>query len=683
MKKRRSTLSVLGMLVTLGIVYGDIGTSPLYVMNAIINNVGTMKNAEPEYILGSVSLIFWTLMLITTIKYVMIAMKADNNSEGGIFALYALVRKRGKWLIIPALIGGSALLADGTLTPAVTVTSAIEGIKGQKFGHLIFPNNQAIVLIIVTVILLTIFVIQKFGTEKIGRSFGPIMLIWFSFIGIAGLLNLVNNIGVLRALSPVYAIKVLFSPVNKVGIFILGSVFLATTGAEALYSDMGQVGKRNIYATWPFVYSMLMLNYLGQAAWVISNYQNQQLNTISGINPFYEMLPVEFKIFAIIIATMAAIIASQALITGSFTLVQEAIGLKILPRLKVKFPGKVQSQLYIESINWMLCAVTVGIVWGFRTSEHMEAAYGLAITMTMLMTTFLLHQFLIMKNHRIGANIFIVIFVPLESLFFISSMIKFIHGGYVTVIITLAILAIMVIWFFGNKRRDAYMAESENVSLLDFIPQLEKLSADDSIPTYATNLVYMINMGENYSVKRSIIYSILDQEPKRAKVYWFITVHQTSAPYECNYNVDMMKTRNVVNVHLNLGFKKSQHVNIYIRQIINSLLDQNIIDNQTPEYSMMPNRQVGSFKFVIQNQQFQDLGAQEFMGSIDRLLIGGRLVLQNITIPPALWYGLEFSDVVEEKVPLFLGSHTDQYLAEGNIKNTVVKETDHPTDFQK
>lgn len=666
---KKSSLSTLGMLITLGIVYGDIGTSPLYVMNAIVNDAGTMSAAKPEYILGSVSLIFWTLMLITTIKYVLIAMKADNNNEGGIFALYALVRSKGKWLIIPALIGGSALLADGTLTPAVTVTSAIEGIKGQRFGNLIFSNKQSVVLIIVTVILLSIFIIQKFGTEKIGKSFGPIMLIWFSFIGLAGLFNLTNNFEVLKALSPVYAIRVLFSPVNKVGIFILGSVFLATTGAEALYSDMGQVGKHNIYATWPFVYLMLMLNYLGQAAWVINNYQNSHFNNISGINPFYEMLPDEFKIFAIVIATLAAIIASQALITGSFTLVQEAIGLKILPRLKVKFPGKVQSQLYIETINWLLCLVTVSIVWGFQTSEHIEAAYGLAITMTMLMTTILLHQFLIMKHKKIAANIFLVCFFALESLFLISSLTKFVHGGYITVIITLAILAIMVIWFFGNKRRDAYMDESENVCLLDFIPQLEKLSNDSSIPIYATNLVYMIKVGDDYSIKRSIVYSILDQEPKRAKVYWFITVHQTSAPYECTYSVDMMHTRNVVKVTLNLGFKKSQHVNIYIRQIINSLLDQKVIDDQTPTYSMVPKRRVGSFKFVIQNQQFQDLGAQEYMSSLDRMLIGGRLLLQNITIPPALWYGLEFSDVVEEKVPLFLGIHTDQYLTELKVKN--------------
>lgn len=673
MGKKKLSLSTLGMLITLGIVYGDIGTSPLYVMNAIINDAGSIDQAKPEYILGSVSLIFWTLMLITTIKYVLIAMKADNNNEGGIFALYALVRSKGKWLIIPALIGGSALLADGTLTPAVTVTSAIEGVKGQRFGQFIFPNEQLIVLIIVTIILLVVFIIQKFGTERIGRSFGPIMLIWFSFIGIAGLLNLLNDPNVLLAISPVYALKVLFSPVNKVGIFILGSVFLATTGAEALYSDMGQVGKHNIYATWPFVYAMLMLNYFGQAAWVINNYQNEHYAQVFGLNPFYEMLPGNFKIFAIVIATLAAIIASQALITGSFTLVEEAIGLKILPRLRVKFPGKFESQLYIGTINWLLCVITVSVVWGFGTSEHMEAAYGLAITLTMLMTTILLHQFLIMKKHRYFANIFMILFLALEGLFLLSSLIKFIHGGYITVIITMAILFVMIIWYFGNKRRDAYLAESENVSLLDYISQLEKLSADSTIPTYATNLVYMVKLGEDYTIKHSIIYSILDQDPKRAKVYWFITVNQTSAPYECNYTIDMMHTRNVVNVHLNLGFKKSQHVNIYIRQIINSLITNHVIDDQTPTYSMVQKRHVGSFKFIIQNQQFQDLGAQEQMNGFDHLLIGGRLLLQRITISPSLWYGLEFSDVVEEKVPLFLGNQTDEYLTQKEIKNDVKK----------
>lgn len=668
MKKTTSSFSKLGMLITLGIVYGDIGTSPLYVMNAIINDAGKMKQAVPEYIIGSISLIFWTLMLITTIKYVCIAMKADNHSEGGIFALFALVRTK-KWLIIPALIGGSALLADGTLTPAVTVTSAMEGLKGQSIGSFTMSNDQSVILVMVTVILLTIFVIQKFGTDRIGKSFGPIMLIWFSFIGITGLLNITNDWTVLRALSPIYAVKILTSPVNHVGIFILGSVFLATTGAEALYSDMGQVGKYNIYATWPFVYTMLMLNYLGQGAWVMSHYLDKQYMNLNTVNPFYEMLPGQTKIFAILIATMAAIITSQALITGSYTLVEEAIGLKILPRLRVKFPGDSKSQLYIGSVNWLLCLVTLGIVWSFRTSEHMEAAYGLAITLTMLMTTILLHQFIVMKKHPVTAAVFVSFFFTLETLFFISSLVKFVHGGYITVIITTLILTVMVVWYFGNKRRDMYLDESQSVSLLDYIPQLEKLSNDERVPLYATNLVFLNRIESDYSIKRSIIYSILDQEPKRAKVYWFITVNQTDKPYECNYNVDMMNTRNVVDVQLNLGFKKSQHVNIYIRQIVNGLMNDHVIDSQTPDYSMMPDRRVGSFKFVILNEQFQDLGAQEHMNSWDRYLIGGRILLQNLTLPPALWYGLEFSDVTEEKVPLFLGSHVDHYLVKKQVKN--------------
>ncbi|WP_125568688.1 KUP/HAK/KT family potassium transporter [Companilactobacillus insicii] len=668
MKKKTSSFSKLGMLITLGIVYGDIGTSPLYVMNAIINDAGKMKEAVPEYIIGSISLIFWTLMLITTVKYVGIAMKADNHNEGGIFALFALVRSK-KWLIIPALIGGSALLADGTLTPAVTVTSAMEGLKGQSIGNLTMSNDQSVILVMVTIILMTIFIIQKFGTDKIGKSFGPIMLIWFSFIGAMGLINITNDWTVFKALSPIYAIKILSSPVNHVGIFILGSVFLATTGAEALYSDMGQVGKYNIYATWPFVYTMLMLNYLGQGAWVMTHYMDKQYMNLNTVNPFYEMLPGQMKIFAIIIATMAAIIASQALITGSYTLVEEAIGLKILPRLRVKFPGDSKSQLYIGSVNWLLCLVTLSIVWSFRTSEHMEAAYGLAITLTMLMTTILLHQFLIMKKHPIAANVFVGFFFTLETLFFISSLIKFVHGGYITVIITAVILMIMVVWYFGNKRRDMYLDDSQSVSLLSYIPQLEKLSNDERVPLYATNLVFLNRIEDDYSIKRSIIYSILDQEPKRAKVYWFITVNQTDKPYECNYNVDMMNTRNVVDVQLNLGFKKSQHVNIYIRQIVNGLLDDKVIDSQIPEYSMMPNRRVGSFKFVILNEQFQDLGAQEYMKSWDRFLIGGRILLQNLTLPPALWYGLDFSDVTEEKVPLFLGSHVDNYLVKKQVNN--------------
>ncbi|UIF29794.1 KUP/HAK/KT family potassium transporter [Levilactobacillus brevis] len=661
MRLTTQKLTGVGMLITLGIVYGDIGTSPLYVMNAIIDQAGRHELATmTPVMLGSISLIFWTLMLITTVKYILLAMRADNRHEGGIFALYALVRNHAKWLIFPALIGGAALLADGTLTPAVTVTSAVEGLKNQTFGAFHFGDAQGWVLLVVTGILVGLFLVQRLGTQLIGWSFGPLMLIWFSFIGLVGLYNLAAYPAILRALSPTYALAFLVSPENRQGIFILGSIFLATTGAEALYSDMGQVGKRNIYGTWPFVYLMLMLSYLGQGAWMIRHADAPGVNRL--VNPFYAMVPANWRLFAIGIATVAAIIASQALITGSYTLVHEAMGLKLLPRLRIKFPGNEISQLYISTVNWLLCGVTLSIVWFFRTSSNMEAAYGLAITITMLMTTLLLHAFLRQRGHRLVATVFVSAFGLLESLFLLASLAKFVHGGYVTLCLTLVILTVMVFWYYGNQRRSAHVEESERVSLLDFLPQLTALSRDDQVPLFATNLVYVGRVTPDHEIKRAVVYSILDQQPKRATVYWFVTVNEADTPYECSYTVETLGTDNVMDVQLYLGFKKPQRLNVYLRQIVNDLLATGVLPDQTPRYSSEPRRQVGNFKFVILNQQFQDLGAQDDLPAGDRLLIGGRLLLQRVSLSPQHWYGLEFSDVVEERVPLFIGHAPDRTL---------------------
>ncbi|QBX93199.1 KUP/HAK/KT family potassium transporter [Lactiplantibacillus plantarum] len=660
-KQRIQERSLIGMLITLGVVYGDIGTSPLYVMNALINDAGQLKNATPDYVIGSVSLIFWTLMLITTVKYVLIALRADNHHEGGIFALYALVRHRAKWLIFVALIGGAALLADGTLTPAVTVTSAVEGLKGlPKLGA--FSQYPWLVPLTVTVILLVLFMIQGFGTAVVGRSFGPMMLLWFTVIGIFGLINISQAPVILKAFSPVYAVQVLFNPANKMGIFILGSVFLATTGAEALYSDMGHVGKANIDATWPFVYTTLILNYLGQGAWMLTHYQDAAWRNATNVNPFYAMVPAGGQIAMIILATAAAIIASQALITGSYTLVDEAVGLKFLPRMIIKHPSNVRSQIYIGAINWLLCLVTLGIVWLFQTSAHMEAAYGLAITLTMLMTTILLSQWIHMKGHRALALALLFGFGALETVFLTASLTKFIHGGYLTLGLTLVIFLIMVVWFFGNRRRLRYNQANEQISLLDYRNQLIQLSHDDHLPVFATNLVYLAKVDHQHRVKRSILYSILDKRPKRAKVYWFITINETNRPYDCSYSIDMLGTRNIVEVQLNLGFRKSQHINLYLRQIVTNLIADHSIDPQYSRYGITQPRQVGDFKFVVQNQQIMDLASNPTMGQFDRLLIGGRVLLQNITPSPAIWYGLAFSDVLEETIPLFTKPAMDATL---------------------
>lgn len=668
----RKKITIAGILITLGIVYGDIGTSPLYVMNAIIADAGKVSSLSPEYIIGSISLIFWTLMLLTTIKYVVLAMRADNNGEGGIFALYALVHHRGTWLVIPALIGGSALLADGTLTPAVTVTSAVEGLKGQNFWGIQFSNAQIVVLLITTTVLLLLFMIQQFGTAKIGNAFGPVMLLWFAFLGIMGLIHMGGHLEILKALSPIYGIQILFSPTNKVGIFLLGSIFLATTGAEALYSDMGHVGKFNIYLTWPFVYSMLMLNYFGQGAWLLAHYKDAQFANAATINPFYEMLNHNLRPIAIILATLAAIIASQALITGSYTLVHEAINLKFLPRMAITHPSNERGQIYISFVNWFLCIVTLSVVWLFRTSKAMEAAYGLAITVTMLMTTILLFEFLSMHTNRIRAFLVAGFFGVIESIFLIASLVKFVHGGYITLIIMLIILGVMVVWYFGNKIREYYQYQSESVNLTDYTDQLSELAHDESIPYFAANLVYLTRVKPGYLIKRTVLYSIFDKQPKRAQVYWFITVNETDKPYEQRYVVDMMGTRDVVSVQIYLGFRCSQHVNKYLRQIIADLLAEKVIDPQTPKYTTVAGRKVGDFKFVIIRDRAKGLPTEE-LANWKRLLIDGRIGLQNITTNPADWYGLEFADIVDEVAPLFIGTNHKINFTDHEIKNIKIK----------
>ncbi|WP_413628273.1 KUP/HAK/KT family potassium transporter [Fructilactobacillus vespulae] len=653
------------MIIAIGIVYGDIGTSPLYVMNAIINDAKSPANISPAYVIGSISLIFWTLMIITTFKYVVLAMNADNHGEGGIFSLYALVRKNARWLIIPALVGGAAILADGTLTPAVTVTSAVEGLKTQNLGI-----DQQTVLLVTTAILIVVFLAQYFGTAAIGKLLGPVMVLWFTFLAVFGILNIFNYPGILQALSPLKAIETLFSPTNKSGIFILGSVFLATTGAEALYSDMGHVGRGNIRFTWPFVYLALTLNYLGQGAWIITNVHTASFaKHFTSLNPFYGMLPTSWVMVGTIIATLAAVIASQALITGSFTLVSEAMGLKLLPRLIVKHPGKTRSQIYIPTINWMLCTITIGIVWFFGSSASMEAAYGLAITVTMLMTTLLLGAYLKDQKGLQFAIPVVIFFGVIELIFFTASMVKFVRGGYVTLLIMLAILYVMWNWYFGNKARERYDQESEYIEITKYRDQLEALSHDDTIPTYATNLIYMTKMHDGYRIKRNVMYSILDKDPKRAQVYWFVSVNETNVPYESNYTIDMMGTDNMVNVQLYLGFKKNQHVSAYLHQIVDNLLKQGVLQNQIPKYTTEKNRKIGNFKFVIVKEKPNDLMNNSDISAWDRHMIRQRIYLQNITVSPIRWFGLEFSDVVQEISPLFIYKNVDNYLVQRKIVN--------------
>ncbi|CCI86092.1 KUP/HAK/KT family potassium transporter [Lactobacillus pasteurii] len=648
-----------GLLIAIGIVYGDIGTSPLYVMKSIVAGNGGIANVNREFIIGSISLVLWTVTLLTTLQTVMIALKATNHGEGGIFALYALIRKRAKWLVIPALIGGAAILADGTLTPAVTVTTAIEGLKGMEFGSGNIPvDSQQMVIIITVVILLFLFLIQRMGTSIIGKAFGPVMFIWFTFLGVVGLMNMAGDWGILAALNPIYAIKLLFSPYNKAGLFILGSIFLATTGAEALYSDVGHVGKNNIIGSWPYVFVCLALNYFGQGVWILNN---PNFNAGQGdLNPFFEIVPENFRFAAIILATIAAVIASQALITGSFTLVAEASGLKFLPRMNIVYPSNEKGQIYIPAVNKMLCAATISLVLFFQTSAHMEAAYGLSITISMLMTTIMLYEWLvIVKVPMVWNWIFLIFFGFLDVMFMISSLSKFTHGGYVSLVIAGLILAVMYVWFYGNKIRDKRESRNAYVRLDEYVDMLTDLSHDEEYPTYATNLVYMAKVKYGKFIKREILYSILDKRPKRAKAYWFITVNVTNEPFTAEYSVNTYGTKNVINVQLYLGFKKQTSVNVYIRQIVHDLIADGTIEAQPQEYTTTPGRDVGDFSFVIVNDV---ISPQTQLVSYEKWLVEARVWLQNLSSNPASWFGLEYADTVVERVPLVLGRQNQSYI---------------------
>ena len=637
------------MLVTLGVVYGDIGTSPMYVMKSIISGNGGLATIGEEVILGALSLVIWTLTLVTTVKYVLIAMRADNHNEGGIFALYSLVRHLARWLIIPAIVGGAALLADGILTPAVTVTTAIEGLRTIDFGYAVIGDDQIKVMAITLAIIVTLFLVQRAGTANIGKAFGPIMLLWFLFLGITGLINLFDNLSVLRAFNPARGIMFLFSEHNRAGMMVLGFIFLCTTGAEALYSDMGHVGRANVNATWPFVKACLILNYLGQGAWILANQARPDLQTMNDMNPFFQMLPEEMRPFAVVLSTLAAIIASQALITGSFTLVSEASRLNLMPHMQIHYPSDKKGQLYIPVVNYVLLAGCVFVVLLFRTSSNMEAAYGLAITVTMLMTTILLFFYISgLRGKRVLAFLFLAVFGVIESSFFLSSLTKFPHGGYVTVIMTLAIAYVMYVW-----RRGTAIESSQTVFLpvRSFLDQFERLRDDTSYPLLADNLVFLTNDSSPDKLDRDILYSIFDKHPKRARAYWFINIHVTDRPDTRSYSVENFGTNYLFKIQINLGFRVNQRVNQMLRQVVRELMDNNEIEPQKHPYSIYVKQDdIGDFRFCMIRKL---IVPETSIAPRDLRTLMAKYTIRRMCGSPVRWYGLENSAVLVEYVPLF------------------------------
>lgn len=643
-------LSAAMMLITLGIVYGDIGTSPMYTLKAIMAGNGGLTSMTEASVLGALSLVIWTLTLITTVKYVFVAMSADNHNEGGIFALYSLVKRYGKWLIIPAMVGGAALLADGILTPAVTITTAIEGLRTISFMKAIIGEKQSVVIIITISIICALFFVQRSGTSSIGKAFGPIMTGWFLFLGIAGLVNMTSDLNVLRALNPIRGITFLFDgSINAAGLMVLGNVFLCTTGAEALYSDMGHVGKYNIFATWPFVKACLILNYLGQGAWILTHNTSLQLAMTDDLNPFFQMIPMDLRPFAVILSTLAAIIASQALITGSYSIISEAIRLDLMPHMKINYPSLNKGQIYIPLVNnimWMGC---IFVVLLFQTSTHMEAAYGLAITATMLMTTVLLFTYLADIQHKkLAAVLFALFFGAIELMFFGSSLTKFFHGGYFTVLMAAAMFIVMYIW-----RRATAVEHTQTVYLpvAKYTDQLRALSADKEVPFIADNLVFLSNDSSFDRLDRDILYSILDKRPKRARAYWFVNIKVTNEPYTHEYLVENFGTDFVFKVQLRLGFRVNQRINTYLYQIVSDLVESQQLKPQPHKYSIYrEDSNVGDFRFCLLRKV---LSPETNISGINRVVVEAKYIIRRLCGSPVKWYGLENSSIIFEYVPLF------------------------------
>lgn len=618
-----------GLLITIGIVFGDIGTSPLYVVKAIISGV---EHFDKILIYGGISCVFWTLTLQTTIKYALITLRADNHGEGGIFALFALMKKKSTWAAVLTMVGGSALLADGVITPSMTVTSSIEGLR------LINPDIP--VLPLVLIIITSLFFIQQFGTDFLGKSFGPIMLVWFSMLGTLGISQIISYPEILNALNPYYAYEFLANYPD--GFILLGAVFLCTTGAEALYSDLGHCGIKNIQFSWIFVKITLVLNYLGQGAYLMNNPV-----PIQDLNPFYAIMPQWFLMPGIIISTAAAVIASQALITGSYTLVSEAISLNFWPKIKILHPTLIKGQVYIPFVNWMLWLFCCFVVLYFQESSNMEAAYGLAITITMIMTSSLLFFYLKQKNvPHLFLGLFVTTFIFIEGAFLIANLHKFPNGGWFSIALACTFLIIMLGWYFGRRIKNRHISFS-NVN--KYLHLFEDLSNDKTIPQIATNLVYIIKANHLHQIESKIMYSIFNKQPKRAQTYWLLHVNIVDEPDTFSYEVNQFIPGVLIRIDFHLGFKIEPRINLYFKEVLKDMVAAGEIKLSSSYASLKKHHFPADFLFVnldrIMTQDYK-------LSPWETMIMGLHAFTRVIGINDVKSFGLDSSSVIEEKVPI-------------------------------
>ncbi len=640
-------VSFAGLLIALGIIYGDIGTSPLYVLNAITNG----KVINEHLVIGALSLIIWTLTLQTTIKYVILTLNADNRGEGGIFSLFALVRRRKRWLVIPAMIGGAALLADGMITPPISVTSAIEGLKQVPvFSHI----SQSTVVYIVLGILSVLFYIQQFGTASIGKLFGPIMTCWFFMLAILGIVHVSDDVQVLKAFNPYYGIELLKNYPN--GFYILGGVFLCTTGAEALYSDLGHCGKWNIRYSWIFVKTCLILNYLGQGAWLLHNNTGKTITDemiSAGFNPFYGVMPAWFLYFGITIATAAAIIASQALISGSFTLISEAMRLNLWPKFRISYPTEARGQLYIPGINLLIYVGCVSIVLYFKKASNMEAAYGLAITLCMIATSILFANYLVLKRRKsLFIYLYLLIFLTIECSFLFANIDKFPHGGYVAVLVGGLLFLVMYNWFKARKIKNRYV---EFIKLEHYLLKIQELSNDKTVPKFATHLVFLTSADNPKEIEHKIIYSILNKKPKRADIYWFVHVDTLDDPYTAEYKVDHIIPNDIIRIDLRLGFRIQPRINVLFRKVVEDLVKNKEVNVTSRYESLEKNNVVGDFQFIVLEKY---LSEDNELPLWERMMMKLHFWIKEISLSEEKGFGLDPSNVTVEKFPLIVAPIT-------------------------
>ena len=649
MGKNLNKVSAAGLLIALGIIYGDIGTSPLYVFNSIIAD----RMITEDLIIGSLSCIIWTLTLQTTVKYVILILRADNRGEGGIFALYALVRRRKKWLVIPAMLGGSALLADGMITPPISITSAVEGLKNIPSLHAIESN--AIVYIVLGILVLFFF-LQQFGSASIGKLFGPVMFVWFTMLAFLGIIHLSDDLSVFRSFNPYYAYKLLVKSPDAM--WLLGAIFLCTTGAEALYSDLGHCGRDNIRMSWIMVKACLILNYLGQGAFLLANRLNMtitpELKEQLSINAFYDLMPNWFVIIGVVIATSAAIIASQALISGSFTLISEAMRLNLWPRLRIVYPSEEKGQLFIPAINTMLFVGCVGVVLYFRESSRMEAAYGLAIVLTMIATTILFANYLVL--HRVNQAyiyLFLIAFMSIELLYFTALMQKFTHGGYITILVGSVFFLIMYVWYKSRKIKNRYV---EFVRLDHYLPMLQELSNDSTINKYATHLIYLTSANNPKEIEHKIIHSILNRKPKRADIYWFVHVDTLDDPYTCEYEVQTIIPNEVIRIEFKLGFRVEPRINLLFRKVVEEMVANREVNIVSRYESLQRNNIVGDFEFIVLEKFLSQDNELPFF---ERLVMKIYFWLKEVSLSEERGFGLDPSYVKVEKFPLIVAPVTN------------------------